>query len=309
MARVVIAFGLVYVIWGSTYLAIRILVSSIPPALAAALRFTIAGPLLLAVMRLTGRHLLAPARELASLALIGFLLLVCGNGLVVWSEQHVASGLAALMVATVPLWISVLGTVLPGGERVALRGWVGIGLGMVGLGALVWPELTAGFGSQVRGEAALVLASLSWACGSLYAKRRPWTLSPLVATGWEMLFAGIVLLVIAVGAGNLSHFAPTRASWLALAYLVVFGSCVAFSAYIWLLHNVPAPKVTTYAYVNPVIAVLLGCGVAGEPFTMSMAVGTPIIIAAVILVTSANVHTEPRVARPKATDQVARTAA
>jgi len=309
MVRVLVAFGLVYVIWGSTYLAIRVMIASIPPALSAALRFTIAGPLMLMVMRLSGRRLLAPARELGSLALVGFLLLVCGNGLVVWSEQYVASGLAALMVATVPLWISVLGTVLPGGERLAPTGWAGIGLGMVGLGALVWPQLTAGFSAELRGEAALVLASLSWASGSLYAKRKQWTLSPLVATGWEMLFAGLVLSVIAAGSGELSRFSPSTASWLALAYLVVFGSCIAFSAYIWLLHHVAAPKVATYAYVNPIIAVLLGCLFVGEPFTVWMAIGTPIIIAAVVLVTTARVRTGERAAASVPRRQATRTAA
>jgi drug/metabolite transporter (DMT)-like permease len=294
MARVLLAFGLLYVIWGSTYLAIRVVITGIPPATSAGLRFTIAGTLMLLVMRLSGQHLGAPVRELAGLAVVGFLLLVCANGLVVWSEQYVPSGRAALMVATVSLWIAMLGAVLPGGERLAPSGWLGVLLGLVGLCTLLWPKLTAGLTADLRGEAALLLASLCWASGSLYAKRLTATLSPFVATGWEMLFAGLVLSMIAAAAGEFPRFAPTRASWLALAYLIVFGSCIAFTAYIWLLRHVAAAKVTTYAYVNPVIAVLLGCTLLDEPFTRSTALGAPIIIAAVALVITARIRTEER---------------
>ena len=299
MARVLVAFGLLYVIWGSTYLAIRVAIASIPPAASAGARFTLAGLLMLLVMWLSGQRLGAPGRELLSCAIIGFLLLVCGNGLVVFSEQYVASGLAALIIATVPLWIAILSALLPGGERLPCAGWAGVVLGMLGLGTLLWPTLAAGLGASLRGEAALVLASLCWASGSLYAKRATSTLSPLVATGWEMLFAGIILSLIAAGAGEFTRFAPSRASWLALAYLVVFGSCVAFSAYIWLLRHVAAAKVTTYAYVNPVIAVVLGCTFLDEPFTASMAIGTPIIVAAVALVITARIRTADRAALPE----------
>jgi drug/metabolite transporter (DMT)-like permease len=308
-AQIVLAFGLVYVIWGSTYLAIRVVIETIPPAASAGARFTLAGLVMLVGMRLSGKRLAAPPRELGSLALVGFLLLVCGNGLVVWSEQYVASGLAALMVATVPLWVSILGVLLPRGQRLSRAGWAGIVLGIVGLCVLLWPTLTAGLSAELRGEGALLMASLCWASGAVYAQRMTVTVSPLVATGWEMLFAGPVLLLIAAAAGELTHIAPSRASWLALAYLVLFGSCIAFSAFIWLLHHVAAAKVTTYAYVNPVIAVLLGCILAGEPFTASMGIGAPIILTAVALVTTARVHTGERKVRTAPRRQVARTAA
>ncbi len=294
LLRVLAAFGLLYTIWGSTYLAIRIVISSIPPATCAAVRFTAAGVLMLILMRLSGQRLGAPLRELMSLAVVGFLLLVCGNGLVVWSEQYVASGFAALLVATVPLWISVLGSMGHGGERLSAGGWAGVALGMIGLTVLLWPNLGAASGAEFRGEGALLMASLCWACGSLYAKRTPVSLPPLVATGWEMLFAGIVLSLIAAATGEFRRFNPTWDSCLALAYLIVFGSCIAFSAYIWLLHHVAAAKVTTYAYVNPVIAVLLGCVCFDEPFTASIALGTPIVVTAVILVTTTHVRSPAR---------------
>jgi len=289
--RVVVAFALVYVIWGSTYFAIRITLNSIPPAVSSALRFAIAGPLLLAILRLSGQRIAVPWRELRSLALIGCLLLLVGNGLVVWAEQYVASGLAALMVATVPLWIAILGTLQPRGERLPPLAWAGVLLGLFGLGALLWPKLSGGASAELHGVAALMLAALSWSSGSLYSKHCTFSVPPLVATGWEMLCAGIGLMAIAIISGEFAHFAPTREAWVALAYLIIFGSCIAFSAFIWLLHHVAAAKVTTYAYVNPLIAVFLGCVFLLEPFTPSMAIGTPIIIAAVVLVTTAKIGT------------------
>jgi drug/metabolite transporter (DMT)-like permease len=290
LLRVIAAFAALYVIWGSTYLAIRVTLDSMSPGSSAAARFVIAGPLLLLLTRLSGQSIVPPRRELVSLGIIGCLLLVGGNGLVVWSEQYVASGLAALTVATTPLWIAIFGALLPRGERVPASGWLGVLLGLIGLGVLLWPNLSAGASSELFGEAALLLATLCWTGGSLYSKRVVFTVPPLVATGWEMLIAGVVLSLIAATAGEFSHFAPTRAGWLALAYLAVFGSCTAFTAFGWLLRHVPAAKVMTYAYVNPVIAVLLGCALRNEPFTTSMALGTPIIVIAVALVTTAKIR-------------------
>ncbi|MBI1817859.1 MAG: EamA family transporter [Deltaproteobacteria bacterium] len=290
--RVALAFAVVYVVWGSTYLAIRVVVASVPPAASAAVRFVSAGLLLLLIARVTGRTLTMPRCELRALALIALLLLVVGNGIVVWSEQFVPSGTAALIVATLPLWLAVLETVLPDGEHVPPMAWVGVVTGFVGLAILLWPKLAGGLSADLRGEAALLLAPLSWACGSLYSKRTTFTVSPLVATGWEMLLGGLMLAAIAAATGEFSHFAPTRAGWMALAYLVIFGSCIAFTAFVWLLQHVPAAKVATYAYVNPVIAVFLGWLLLDEPFSASMALGTPIIVAAVVLVTTAKMRRE-----------------
>lgn len=285
--RVIVAFAIVYVVWGSTYLAIHIVIGSVPPFASAGVRFAIAGLLLLLFARGTGRTIIAPAREMRALVAIGCLLLVGGNGLVVWSMQHVPSGLAALLVATLPLWIAVLETLLPGGERVPPLAWLGVVLGMIGLIVLLSPKLAAhGFG-ELHAELVILGSPLSWAIGSMYAKRTPFTLSPLAATGWEMLFAGLVFCVIATATGEFARFAPTREGWLALAYLIVIGSCVGFTAFVWLLQHVAASKVVTYAYVNPVIAVFLGWFLANEPFTTAMAIGSPIIVIAVVLVTTA----------------------
>ena len=309
LTQVLAAFAAVYLIWGSTYLAIRVAISSIPPAASAGLRSVVAGTIMLLAMRMRGERLAAPRRELLSIAVIGFLLIVCGNGLVVWSEQYVASGLAALIVATVPLWISILAHLSSGGERLPLRGWIGVLLGLVGLCALLWPKLDGGFGTEGLGVLTLILASLCWAIGSLYAKRVTFTLSPLVASGWQMLMAGSALSLIAAMSGEFTHLAPSWASCVAMAYLIVFGSCVGFTAYGWLLQHVPAAKVATYAYVNPVIAVFLGCAFLHEPFTASMLLGTPIILVAVGLVITAHMRSVRRVAPARVRTSARRRAA
>jgi len=291
LLRVIAAFAALYIIWGSTYFAIRVTLDSMSATASAAMRFLIAGPFLLLLARVNGYAIIPPRRDRMPIAIVGCLLLVGGNGLVVWSEQYVASGLAALTVATTPLWIAIVGSVLPRGERLPATGWAGVVLGLLGLSVLLWPKLSAGVGSELYGEMAVLLATLCWTTGSLYAKHVVLSVPPLVATGWQMLAAGVVLSSIAASAGAFAHFAPTPAGWLALAYLVLFGSCIAFTAFGWLLQHVPAAKVMTYAYVNPVIAVLLGCLLRNEPFTTAMALGTPIIVVAVALVTTAKVRT------------------
>lgn len=308
LLRVIAAFAALYVIWGSTYFAIRVTLDSMSAAASAAMRFIIAGPFLLLLARLNGYAIIPPRRDRAPLAIIGCLLLVGGNGLVVWSEQYVASGLAALTVATTPLWIAIFGAVLPRGERLPATGWAGVLLGLLGLGVLLWPKLSTGAGNEIYGEMAVLLATLCWTTGSLYSKRVVLSVPPLVGTGWQMLTAGVALSIIAGGAGAFAHFAPTPAGWLALGYLVFFGSCIAFTAFGWLLQHVPAAKVMTYAYVNPVIAVLLGCLLRNEPFTTAMALGTPIIVVAVALVTTAKIRTAQPAVQPVSV-QSARTAA
>ena len=306
--RVIAAFAALYVIWGSTYFAIRVTLDSMSAPASAAVRFIIAGPFLLLVARLSGHAIVPPRRDLVSLAVVGCLLLVGGHGLVVWSEQYVASGLAALTVATTPLWIAIFSAVLPQGEGLPATGWAGVILGLLGLVVLLWPKLSAGVGSELYGEVALLAATLCWTSGSLYSKRAAITVPPLVATGWQMMIAGVVLSLIAACTGAFARFAPAPAGWLALGYLIFFGSCIAFTAFGWLLQHVPAAKVMTYAYVNPVIAVLLGCLLRSEPFTTSMALGTPIIVVAVALVTTAKIHTAQRPVH-QARAQPARTAA
>jgi drug/metabolite transporter (DMT)-like permease len=286
-ALVMLAFASVYLAWGSTYLAIRVAVASFPPPVLAGVRFTIAGAGLLVVLRLGGWAVVPGARDLAALAVVGTLLLVCGNGLVVWAEQSVPSGLAALIVATVPLWMAGLAALPPARERLPARAVVGLALGFAGVAVLVAPgRATAG---PVRGEVALLVAALSWSCGSLYARRATAAIDPLVATGWEMLIGGGLFLVIAAGLGSAAAMRPTAIGTAALLYLVVFGSWIGFTAYVWLLAHVPAAKVATYAYVNPVIALALGWWILDERMSLAVALGSAIIVVAVVLVTTARV--------------------
>jgi drug/metabolite transporter (DMT)-like permease len=293
---VLLAFASVYLAWGSTYLAIRIAVASFAPPILAGVRFTIAGAGLLLALRLAGWSVVPSAPDLGALAIVGALLLVGGNGLVVWAEQSMPSGLTALIIATVPLWMAGLAALPPARERLAPRAVAGLALGFVGVAVLVTPGIAAG--GPLRGEAALLLAALSWSCGSLYARRATVTIDPLIATGWEMLIGGALFLVIAAVAGSAATTHPTAAGVAALAYLVVFGSWIGFTAYVWLLAHVPAAKVATYAYVNPVIAVVLGWWVLGERLSTAVALGSAIIVVAVVLVTTARarVH-EPAAAR------------
>lgn len=291
-ALVVLAFAAVYVAWGSTYLAIRIAVASFAPPILAGVRFTIAGAGLLVALRIAGRSVLPSASELGALAIVGALLLVGGNGLVVWAEQSVPSGLAALIVATVPLWMAGLAALPPARERLPARAVLGLALGFVGVAILVAPG--AATGGTARGDAAVLLAALFWSCGSLYARRKTTTVDPLVATGWEMLIGGALFLVIAAAAGSNATTHPTAAGLLALLYLIVFGSWVGFTAYVWLLAHVSAAKAATYAYVNPVIAVALGWWILDERMSAAVALGSATIVVAVVLVTTARIRVHAR---------------
>ncbi len=291
---IALAFAAVYLAWGSTYLAIRVAVASLPTPILAGVRFTIAGAGMLVALRLGGRAVLPSARELRALTIVGALLLVGGNGLVVWAERTVPSGLAALVIATVPLWMAGLAALPPTRERLPPRAVVGLALGFAGVVVLVGPDFAGG--GPLLGEAALVVASLSWSCGSLYARRATAAIDPLVATGWEMLIGGGLFLLIAVAAGSVADLRPTATGVAALLYLVVFGSWIGFTAYVWLLAHVPAAKAATYAYVNPVIAVLLGWWILDERLSLAVAFGSAIIVAAVVLVTTARVR--PRAAAP-----------
>jgi drug/metabolite transporter (DMT)-like permease len=288
-----LAFGLVYLFWGSTYLAIDIAVMHIPPALACAVRFLIAGPLMLAYCAVSGRRVRVSGGALMRFAIVGVLLLTGGNLTLAWAEQYVASGLAALIVAVIPIWMLVVDSWILRGDRVPARGLAGIGLGVAGVAVLVWPEFSAG-GSlglmPLIASLSLVLGSLSWSVGSVLSRRWDHGGDPFVAGGWEITAAGIANLLIAVATGE-----PRRVVWTAhgieaILYLVVFGSWVGYTAYIYLLKHAPTSKVSTYAYVNPVIAVFLGWLVLHESVNRYIVGGTVIIVAAVVLVTTAKVR-------------------
>jgi drug/metabolite transporter (DMT)-like permease len=292
--KVILAFALVYVFWGSTYLAIRITsAEGIPPLVMCALRFLIAGPTMLAACALSGRAVRISRYEALRLASIGVLLLVCGNGTLAWAEQYVPTGFAALIIAVTPIWFLVLETFVFRGDRISRRGIVGLVLGVFGIAILVWPRITHrdALGTmQLLGSVSLLFSSLSWAVGSVLSRQWQMKVDPLVATGWEMFFASMVHSVLALATGQYHRAVFNHRGVMAVLYLVVFGSWIGYTAYVWLLKHVPTPKVATYAYVNPIVAVVLGFIVLRERFDHFMLAGTVVITAAVALVTTAKVH-------------------
>ncbi|HET6817319.1 MAG TPA: EamA family transporter [Mycobacteriales bacterium] len=292
-AKVWLALWVVYLVWGSTYLAIRLGVrpdhgAPFPPLIYAGIRFTIAGLLMLAftVRRPAADRRPDPlgARQWFAASVIGVALLLGGNGLVSLAEKRIPSGIAALVVATVPIWAALLGAV-GGLERISARHATGLVLGFAGVAALV-----AGTGSgkvQFTGVLIVLAASLSWAAGSVWSRTAPTVRRPLVMTGMEMLTGGLACLAVgfAIGEGRHLHLTQTSTSvWLALGYLIVFGSLFAYTAYVWLLHSAPLSLVTTYAFVNPLVAILLGILFVHEPFTSRTLVATALIVAGVMLI-------------------------
>ena len=283
--------AVVYVVWGSTYVGIRLLVETIPPLIGAAARFLIAGAVMLAFLAARGRSIRASRGALAGAAVVGLLLPACGNGLVTVAEQDVPSGLAALLVATIPLWVVVLRASV-GRERVGAPTYTGVALGLVGLAVLLLPgsrPAGAGLGSM----ALLLIAALGWATGSYVSPRLSMPADRLVAVGWQLVFGGLALALAAVLAGEPSQLdvgAISLRSWAGLAFLITFGSWLAYTSYNWLLGNVRISKVATYAYVNPVVAVILGFLVLGEGIATTALVGAALVIAAVVVI----VRTESR---------------
>ena len=296
--KIVIAFAAVYTIWGSTYLAIRFAIDTLPPFLMAGSRFLLSGTFLFVWMRLRGDPL-PSRRHWISGAIIGGLMLLGGNGGVTWSEQRVPSGLAALMIATVPLWMGLLDWLRPGGKRPHAGVIVGLVLGFTGIALLVGPVKLAG-GSHIDplGAGVLVLGALCWSIGSLYSRTAEMPASPLLGTSLEMLCGGAWLWLAGTLAGEwgrLNLAAVSFRSAGAFAYLVVFGSLIGFSAYVWLLKAVPPARASTYAYVNPVVAVFLGWAVAGETLSPRTMIAAAVIIGAVVMITTFQGREEPPV--------------
>lgn len=285
------ALATVYVVWGSTYLGIKVALEGFPPMLLGATRFLIAGALLYAW---TGRNPDAarPTRvQWGAATLAGTLMLVGGNGAVTWAEQRIDSGVAALLVASVPLWMALLARVWQG-ERLRRAAVLGLFLGFVGVGVLVRPT---GDGVSVLPSMLVLAGALAWAAGSIYVRRAPMPVHALRGTSMQMLAGGGVFALIAIATGELGQFEPAAVTWRsasALGYLVVFGSILAFSAYTWLLRNTRPSVVSTYAYVNPFVAVLLGAVLLAEPVTSGMAVAAGLIIVGVALIV-----TPPRAGR------------
>jgi drug/metabolite transporter (DMT)-like permease len=285
---VIAAFAAVYIIWGSTYLAIRLAIETMPPFLMAGLRFVISGVILYiwTAAQGAGRPTLANWR---STAIVGGLLLLGGNGLVTWSEQRLSSGLAALLVAMVPLWMVLLDW-LRSGNRPGAPVIAGVLVGLGGIALLVSSgDSGSEMGIDLIGVAAVMLASFCWANGSLYARNAPLPKSSLQGTGMEMLIGGLLLLLAGTFTGEWARFdisAISMTSFLALLYLVVFGGIIAYSSYTWLLRVSTPARVATYAYVNPVVAVFLGWALADEPLTPRTLLSAAVIVGAVVIITT-----------------------
>ena len=284
-SRAWLALAIVYVVWGSTYLGIDLAVRTMPPFLMAAVRFLIAGPLLYAwAIRRGDRAERPTARQWLSAVLIALPMLTIANSAVGWAEQTIDTGTAALIIASAPLWMALLDRLFYA-QRVARGVVAGLAVGFGGVALLVAPGGASGAGSAAA--IVLVVTSLAWSVGSLYSRQADLPRSPLVSAAMQMTVGGVMLLPVAAVTGELNDFDPTAVSlesWLGLAYLIVFGSIVAYSAYTWLLREVPISIAGTYAYVNPVVAVLLGTLVLGEPPTWQTLVGGGIILAAVALI-------------------------
>jgi drug/metabolite transporter (DMT)-like permease len=297
------ALWIVYIVWGSTYLAIRVVVETIPPLLSAGVRFGVAGLVLVAVLALQrGFAAVRPTRaQLGGAALVG-LLLPGANAVVSVAEQEVPSSIAALLIASVPLWVILLRA--GSGDRVSLRGAASVLVGFAGVALLVRPGEQSGDATML-GLLACVGAALMWASGSFASPRLALPRDPLSSVGWQMLLGGLAIVAVglAIGeGGDVDVDAFSARSLLALAYLIVFGSWVAYTAYAWLLQNAPISKVSTYAYVNPVVAIFLGWLILDEVVTSTTLVGAAIIVASVALVvrTESTRRARPAEARERA---------
>src|SRR5919204_2139163 len=287
-----LALATVYVVWGSTYLAIRVMVETMPPLLAAGVRFATAGAIfLVALVAASGRtRIRVTRREAAGAGLLGLLLPFGGNGLVTVAEQHVPSGLAALIIGSVPLWVVLLRAAH--GDRPPRATIAGVVIGFTGLALLVLPGDRPG-DAPLWGVLVCVAAALSWGAGSFYSRRLPQPGDALASTAWQMLLGGVAMLLVALVAGEAGDVHPGRFSLdslLAFAYLITIGSVLAYTAYTWLLKNAPISTVATYAYVNPVIAILLGWAILSEEITVSVVAGA----LAIVLSVAAVVRTEGR---------------
>jgi drug/metabolite transporter (DMT)-like permease len=295
-ASIVLAFASVYFFWGSTYTAIRIGAAEMPALLLAGTRFLIAGAILLAWCRLRGLQLIFPRRTMLLLGLMGLLLLGGGNVGLVYAEETIPSGLASLVLAVIPLYVALIEMFLPGGEPLPPRGWIGMGLGFVGLAALVWPSIRNGLaGDRTRliALAALLAGALSWTVGSLFSRRTKLPVNSFVAASWQMLAAGAFNTALGTVLGQWPRFHLNAAAAGSLVWLITGGSLLGYTGFIYLIEHVPVAKVTSYAYVNPVVAVLLGILLLHERPEAAEFVGMAGIVVAVFLLTTAQVKAKP----------------
>jgi len=287
--KTLLAFGIIYFVWGSTFLFIRIGVQELPPLLCAALRFLPAGLILFAWTALRGERI-PTLRQWRSATLLAMLIFVGDYGLLFWAEQRVPSGIAAVMLATIPAFMALSEISLLRTQRLTIRLALALLIGFAGVGVLVSRSLNLG-GSPIdtKGAIALILASMSWSVASVLSRRMPLPSSRAMSAGAQMLAGGVLLTLVAAAFGELRNLhlsAISGRTWFAIAYLIVFGSLIGFTAYVWLLHHESPTKVGTYAYVNPLVAVLLGYFAGGEPLGARTALGTLFVLISVIVITT-----------------------
>jgi drug/metabolite transporter (DMT)-like permease len=300
--QILASFGCVYVFWGATFLAMRVGVEVLPPFVLASARYVIAAPLLLGFAAILRLKIWPTRREMGRLAIIGMLMLGCGNTTVIWAEQYIPSGLAALLVASIPLYAALIEAVLQGGEGLPVRGWIGVFLGFAGMVFLLWPGLRNGLHGDTREiiVAAVTLAgALCWTVASVISRRSTIHIHGVATAGWQMVFGGLFNMGLMVVSRGYHGARWGMQAWGSIFYLVIFGSLITYTAYIYLLDNVAVSKVATYAFVNPVIAVILGAIFLHEHFVAVEYVGMGGILLAVFLVTSSKMKS----GKPNVVDQ------
>ena len=277
------AFVTVCILWGTTYLGIRVAVETIPPVLMTGIRYTIAGIFLVSLLRIRGERIPADPRTLANIAVVALLLIGVGNLALVWAEQWVPSGTAALLVATAPFWAAIFDAVRRDGERIRLRRTIGMVIGFAGVALLVTP---AGARSSrfLIGALAIQIGSMAWQGGSVYAKHALQKVSPLMSAALQALIGGVVLDIIGVAIGEIPRFHPSTRSLIALVYLTIFGSIVGYSAYTYALSKIRVTTMSLYSYVNPIVAVILGALILHERLTWVSLTGMGIILTGMALV-------------------------
>jgi drug/metabolite transporter (DMT)-like permease len=284
------AFVYVYFAWGATYLALHFALQSVPPFLLAGSRFVLAGAVLLGLLGMLQRRQfhLGTVREWRDALMVGTLLLVGGNGSLAWAQQYVTTGTAALIFGSMPLCIILFDWIRPGGTPVTLRTGIGLALGFIGVCVLIKPSAVSPDSTmEMWGKLALVVAACSWSAGAIYSRHVHAAGSPLLPMARQMIMGGLVLLAVSLVRGEPAHFVWERitlASWMGYAYLVVFGSLLGFTAYVWLMRVSTPARVSTISYANLIVAVFLGWTVGGEPMTARMLFGAAIIVGSVVLV-------------------------
>jgi drug/metabolite transporter (DMT)-like permease len=290
--KTLLAFAIIYLVWGSTFLAIRVGVREVPPFLLAAMRFTVAGLVLYGWMLARGEP--SPSgRQWLSVTVLAVLIFVIDYGLVFWAEVRVPSGIAAVMLATIPAFTALSEVLILRTQRITLRLASALLIGIAGVAVLVSRSLALGGAPIDRaGAVALIIGALSWSVGSALMRKLPLPTSKVMSSGSQMLVGGVLLALTSTALGEFRDFHPravSRGAWLALAYLIVAGSIIAFTAYVWLIHHESPTKVGTYAYVNPVVAVLLGYFLAGEAIDLRVALGTLCVLVSVVVITTTRV--------------------